>query len=212
MTDLHCHILDGLDDGARNAAESSAMLKAAAAIGVDHIIATPHVRRLPFDRALAMERRQELAPAAEALGIRLELGFEVHWNVLLGLDDTAFSECCFVDRDIFLMEFSLSAEDEPQGQEQMIYRLQRTGLHVVIAHPERYPFVQRDLSIAERWRDMGCALQLDAVCLKQNMEPGSKRTARRLFAAGQADYLASDAHCVEDYIKFGKALRWAERH
>lgn len=211
MTDLHSHILYGLDDGARSAEESRAMLVAAAKIGIERIIATPHVRRLPFDRELALERLHELQPIAKALGIRLELGFEVHWNVLLALDDAAFSEYCFVDDNMLLMEFSLSAEDAPQGHEQMIYRLQRSGLQVIIAHPERYPFVQRDLTIAERWHDMGCELQLDAVCLKQNMEPGSKQAARELFDKGLGDYLASDAHCVKDYELFGKAMKWAER-
>jgi protein-tyrosine phosphatase len=142
----------------------------------------------------------------------LDLGFEVHWNVLLALDDAALSEYCFQDADVLLMEFSLSMEDAPQGHEQMIYRLQRSGYQVVIAHPERYPFVQRDLTLVERWRDMGCALQLDAICLKQNMEPGSKQAARRLFDAGLIDYLASDAHCVKDYVLFDKAVKWAERH
>lgn len=212
MIDIHSHILYGLDDGARDANESGEMLAAAAKIGIDHIIATPHVRQLPFNRDLALERYQELLPAAEDLGICLELGFEVHWNVLLELDDAAFLEYCFFDSDILLVEFSLSAEDAPLGHEQMIYRLQRSGLHVIIAHPERYPFVQRGLEIAERWRDMGCDLQLDAVCLKHNMESGSKQAARRLFAGGQVDYLASDAHCVADYVQFGKAIDWARRH
>ena len=212
MTDTHSHILYGLDDGALSVEESRAMLAAAANIGVKRIVATPHVRKLPFDRALAIARRQELLPAAEELGIRLELGFEVHWNVLLTLEDIALSEYCFADAKTLLMEFSLSMEDAPQGHEQMIYHLQRNGIQVIIAHPERYPFVQHDLAIAERWHDMGCELQLDAICLKQNMESGSKQTARKLFAAGLVDYLASDAHCVADYVKFGKALKWAGRH
>lgn len=211
MTDTHCHILYGLDDGARDFEESKQMLHAAVEAGIDEIVATPHVRRLPFDRALAVERLHELRPFADALGIFITLGFEVHWNVLLALDEASFSEYCFLDRDVMLLEFSLSAEDAPQGHEQMIYRLQRSGLSVMIAHPERYPFVQRDLQQAERWHDMGCELQLDAICLKQDYEAGSKRAARALFSSGQADYFASDAHCAADYKRFSKALKWIEK-
>lgn len=42
MTDMHCHILPGMDDGSRSAAESLSMLEASAAQGVDRIVATPH--------------------------------------------------------------------------------------------------------------------------------------------------------------------------
>ena len=49
MRDLHCHILPGVDDGARNLDESLAMLKAAKAAGVTSITCTPHCRRPYFD-------------------------------------------------------------------------------------------------------------------------------------------------------------------
>ena len=44
MRDLHCHILPGVDDGARNLDESLAMLEAAKAAGITSIVCTPHVR------------------------------------------------------------------------------------------------------------------------------------------------------------------------
>ena len=110
-----------------------------------------------------------------------------------------------------LLEFSLSADELPQGHDQMIYRLQRCGIQIIIAHPERYPFVQARPSIAERWRDMGCHLQLDVICLIRASSLRCKYTARKLLKADVYDYMASDAHCPEDYALYRKALEWAEK-
>lgn len=212
MTDIHSHILYGLDDGAQTRAESKAMLEAAKAAGVDRIVATPHARRLPVDRALAQARLQELRTFSEADGIRLYLGYELHWNVLLALTEADYTDYCLPGGSTMLLEFSLTMAEAPQGHEQRIYRLQRDGFHIVIAHPERYPFVRRRPDVAERWHDMGCELQCDASCLRRDREFGSKRAARRLFERDLYDYFASDAHCAGDYERFGKAMEWVDKH
>ena len=49
LTDIHCHMLPGIDDGAADAKESMAMLKKAYRDGVRRIIVTPHYRRGMFE-------------------------------------------------------------------------------------------------------------------------------------------------------------------
>ena len=44
MTDLHTHILPGVDDGAKNLDMSLALLRAQRADGVTRIALTPHFR------------------------------------------------------------------------------------------------------------------------------------------------------------------------
>lgn len=188
------------------------MLAAAQQAGIDWIVATPHVRRADFDRALAVQRYQELSVYAQEKEIRLDLGFEVHWNFLVTLEPELYAEYCIQGTRRILIEFSLSADDLPDGHDRKIYQLQRSGLIVVIAHPERYPFVQKDRTIAERWRDMGCELQLDANCLVHAYERSSKPTARKLFKDGLFDHLCSDAHCTDDYSTFSEAMSWAKKH
>ena len=211
MTDIHSHILYGLDDGSPDLRTSKKMLSAARAAGVDRIIATPHVRTLPFDFSAAYQTFDVVREAAQQQGIQLELGFEVHWNALLTFDEQSYRKLCFENTRNILIEFSLSADALPDGHTRMIYRLQRSGLNVIIAHPERYRFVQDDRSMADFWHDMGCSLQLDAICLLRGYERKSKPTARKLFKADAYDYIASDAHCPEDYALFAKAMEWVER-
>lgn len=211
MVDMHSHILFGVDDGARDLSESRRMLAAARAVGVDKIIATPHARSDSFDYQLVNERYCELREIAEEKGIVLRLGFEVHWNFLLSLDESEYLNFCLANTRQMLLEFSMSASELPQNHDQMIYRLQRSEINIIIAHPERYRFVQKDYSIIERWTDMGCRLQLDAICLLKSRGPKCKATARKLFDAEMYHYAASDAHCVEDYEAFGKACDWIDK-
>lgn len=212
ITDIHCHILYGLDDGAQTLSDTRCMLTTARDIGIDHIVATPHVKYFPYNIEKTHQRYEEIKCLAQKKGIQLDLGFEVHWNTLYSMREEDLHSFCRSETDSMLLEFSYQMTELPQDHEQMIYRVQREGIHIIIAHPERYRFVQKDRAVCDRWKDLGCSLQLDANCLLHNMESGTKRTARRLLKEGRWDYLASDAHCEKDYLLFKKAIEWANEH
>jgi protein-tyrosine phosphatase len=83
MIDLHCHILPGLDDGARNLEEAVEMAKIAEDDGTERIVATPHLFRGDFMHeglGIIEEKRKELSRTLEADNIQVELlsGAEVH--------------------------------------------------------------------------------------------------------------------------------------
>ena len=71
MRDIHCHILPGVDDGARNLDESLAMLAAAKAAGVTSIVCTPHVRDPYFDYDKMWDAYDLLVAHAGGFPIRL---------------------------------------------------------------------------------------------------------------------------------------------
>src|SRR5258706_12376770 len=78
MVDVHCHILSGMDDGAKSVEESLAMAEMAIADGITHIVATPHSsNEYHFDFALV---RQAAAELQIAIGDRAKIatGFEFH--------------------------------------------------------------------------------------------------------------------------------------
>lgn len=211
MVDMHSHILFGIDDGAGDLEESQRMLDAAKSTYVNKIIATPHAKSIHFDRQLVYERFYELRQIAKKKGITLKLGFEVHWNFLLALKEFQYSDFCIENTRQMLLEFSLSANELPQNHDQIIYQLQRNGIGIIIAHPERYRFVQKDYSIAERWIDLGCQLQLDASCLLKIRDLRSMVLSRKLFISDMYQFVASDAHCAKDYEDFGKACAWIKK-
>ncbi len=83
MTDMHCHILPGMDDGSRSAAESLSMLEASAAQGVDRIVATPHFYAGENSPEVFLSRREHAYERLKAVwrpGLpEIALGAEVCW-------------------------------------------------------------------------------------------------------------------------------------
>lgn len=80
MRDIHCHILPGVDDGARDLDESLAMLEAAKQAGVTSIVCTPHCRDPYFDYDAMWDAYELLV--AHANGFPLQMGFEVNHRKL----------------------------------------------------------------------------------------------------------------------------------
>lgn len=159
MRDLHCHILPSVDDGAGDMDDTLAMFRAARDAGVTSITCTPHCRDPYFDylpmwrafRAFEYEVRSidETFP--------LQMGFEVNYHKLMELGLEWVERLHFDGSNEFLLELSVGASPSRFGDyERTIFDLQGLGYTVIIAHPERYVAIQKDLSLARELADMGC--------------------------------------------------------
>ena len=178
MRDLHCHILPGVDDGARNLDESLAMLEAAKAAGITSIVCTPHVRDPYFDYDAMWDAYELLV--AHADGFPLTMGFEVNHSTRAGKPDFEIYE-------------------------RTIFELQGMGYQVIIAHPERYRAIQEDVEVARGLVKMGCKLQASADFIAGGRMGAERKPAKRLFDENLYAYIASDAHRVEHYGYFAEA-------
>lgn len=204
MRDVHCHILPGVDDGARNLSESLAMLEAAKRNGVTSIVCTPHCRDPYFDYD-AMWRAYE-GLVAHAGGFPLQMGFEVNHAKLMELGMGWVDRLRFDGSAEFLLELSTRATKvEFRQYERTIYELQCRGCEVVIAHPERYRLIQQDVDVAFELVEMGCKLQASADFVKGGRFGREKRPAKRLFEERLYTYIASDAHCEKHYDYLAQA-------
>lgn len=206
MRDVHCHILPGVDDGAADLSESLAMLEAAKRAGVTSIVCTPHCRSPYFDYEAMWDAFRTLE--AHAGGFPLQMGFEVNHRKLmeLGLDWADYLH--FDGSNEFLLELSTRAgELEFKAYEQTIFELQGRGYEVIIAHPERYHAVQKDVEVARRLVRMGCKLQASADFVDGGRFGKEKRPAKVLFGEMLYSYIASDAHHVGHYESLERARR-----
>lgn len=205
MRDIHCHILPGVDDGAKDLNESLAMLEAAKAHGVTSIVCTPHCREPYFDFDAMWDAYRLLVE--HAAGFPLQMGFEVNHTKLMELGMEWADRLHFDGSDEFLLELSTRAtEVEFKQYERTVYELQCKGYEVIIAHPERYRIIQKDPSYAEEFVNMGCKLQASADFLKGGRFGREKKPAQKLFDARLYTYIASDAHCVKHYEYLQEAV------
>lgn len=198
MRDIHSHILPGVDDGARDLAESLKMLEVAKSTGVTSIVCTPHCRDPYFDYDEMWDAYDLLVEHAD--GFPLRMGFEVNHRKLMQLGDEWIDRLAFDNGREFLLELSSNCtEADFEEYERTIFQLQGLGYEVIIAHPERYRAVQKNINLARNLVEMGCKLQASADFVAGGRLGKEKKPAKRLFEENLYSYIASDAHCAEHY-------------
>ena len=83
VADIHCHILPGLDDGARDLAEAAAMLRQAADEGISDIVMTPHFHSGRYtaspDEILKQLKKVRKAAKEEHIPVRIYPGNEIYY-------------------------------------------------------------------------------------------------------------------------------------
>ena len=152
MRDIHCHILPGVDDGARTLEESLQMLQAAKDAGITSIVCTPHCRSPYFDFDKMWSAFHLLK--SKAGGFPLQMGFEVNVAKLKRLGLEWADRLHFDGSDEFLLELEDEANEiDFREYNRIIYELQGRGYRIIIAHPERYKAIQKTLV----WRQILCA-------------------------------------------------------
>jgi protein-tyrosine phosphatase len=219
---MHCHIVPGVDDGARTMAESLAMLDAAVQAGVTEIVCTPHCRRPYFDfdamqesfAAFAAQARRRYPHVPVSMGFEVNLSTLRHigfdWAAHLGFEKARAPQGLELGATVheFLLELPVKAAAYEYADIQRdIFALQGRGYEVIIAHPERYEAIQEDISIAQQLVDMGCKLQASAEFVAGGRLGTSKRPAIRMMKEGLYSYIASDAHSTEHYKFLAKACK-----
>jgi protein-tyrosine phosphatase len=203
MIDLHCHILPGIDDGAKTLEEATEMCRMAADDGCRAMVATPHQRRGTWwnsDRETIGGLARELQSAVAAVGadLRVLLGGEVH------VDSELLAE---VERlpggGIFTLAGSryLLIELDAQGRAgeaiHLVHELVVAGWRPVVAHPEFIPWLAEDLALVERLVALGATTQVTAMSVTGEFGRGPQADTHALIEAGLAHFVASDCHGVQ---------------
>ena len=193
MVDLHCHILFGLDDGAKTIEDSLAMAEDAIADGISHVVATPHASSTySFDYARVCATRDTLA---EKLNGRLTLatGCDFHLspeNLRSIRHDAA--PYCINQKDYLLVEFNEFSI--PPSMDQTLHELQLAGLRPVITHPERNGILRVRPERLLNWVRRGCYVQVTAGSLAGVFGPGAQEYAWTWISQGLVHFVSSDAH------------------
>ena len=200
VTDMHCHILPCVDDGASSVEEACSMAWKAWENGTERIIATPHFcrpdqrRRLPISEFrryvyLLQQGLQELG-----CGLELRSGMEVFATAELPKLMQERKLLTLADSRYLLVEFYFD-EHETYICDTLRMVAER-GFVPVIAHPERYHAVQRTPALAREWFSRGYIMQLNKGTILGRMGQDAKQTAWWLLERGLAHVVASDAHSV----------------
>jgi protein-tyrosine phosphatase len=196
VIDLHCHILPGIDDGARDISVSLEMARASVADGVMVLACTPHI--LPgLYHNTGPQIRQATADLQQALDeaqipLRLISGADVHIvpDLVAGL--RAGRLLSLADTRYVLVEPPHHVA--PVKMEDLFFNLVVAGYVPILTHPERLSWIEAQYPTIQRLVRGGVWMQVTAGSLTGAFGRSAQYWARRMLDEGYVHILATDAH------------------
>lgn len=197
MVDLHCHLLPGVDDGARTLDDSLAMAQQAVAEGISHILVTPHHKNGKYSnpKEVVQEGTEALQTELDDRGIGLTLypGQEIRINGEL-LEDIENGEILFVDEEEHYLLIEFPTLSIPHYTESLFFKLRQKGITPIIVHPERNQAVIDDPNILLPFIERGALAQVTASSYAGAFGKDIAKLSSQLIEANLVHILASDAH------------------
>lgn len=192
MIDLHSHILPELDDGSQSLQDSLAMARMAVDSGVTAMAATPHCMDDRTREVYAAWQLLQEALQENGIPLKVFLGMEI-----FGTPETARmlqqGKLFTLNGSRYpLIEFSFHSDGEEESR--ILRSVCRAGYRPVVAHPERYAYVQRYPELINHWCRMGCLFQINRGSLLGRFGTRAQGMAIELVERGFAAVIASDAH------------------
>lgn len=206
MIDFHSHILPGIDDGSRSIEQTIRMLKEAKEAGFTKIISTSHYMEGYYESD-ETERIELLNEVQKNIsGIELYLGNEIYiTNNMIDLIQNKQASTINNSKYV-LFEFPLSAKS--MNDKEVVYRLIENGFVPVIAHPERYSYVQDNPEYIEELAEMGALFQANYGSIIGMYGKKAEKTLKKLLKNDLIRFFGSDSHRIDQvYTKMPKILK-----
>lgn len=201
MYDIHCHIVPGVDDGAKDMDIALELLRMEYRDGVRNVILTPHYRRRMFEPPMdkVLESFEALKQNAEKeMDINLYLGCEYHVNMEIIDDLTSGRRPTMAGSRYVLCEYS--GASEATFIKERSYQLVSRGYIPILAHIERYPALTKDFGLIEELSELGCMMQVNAGSILGEDGFSVRRFCKKLIHYDLLDLVGSDAHDLKKRI------------
>lgn len=191
FTDCHSHILPGVDDGVRTLDDSLLILQRYEQMGITEVFLTPHVMQDVPNTSSDLRKRFAEFKKAYSGPIKLHLAAEYmldpNFEKLLEHDDLLLHG--ETGRRVLI---ETSYLNPPSDMEDIIFRLQAAGYEPILAHPERYVYMED--SDYPALKDKGILFQMNLGSLAGIYGSKIKSRALRLLRKGMYDMAGSDIH------------------
>lgn len=193
FVDWHCHILPGVDDGVQTMDEALHILAAYERLGIREVWLTPHIMEdIPNPTARLRERFAELLAAYKG-NVVLNLAAE---NMLDKLFEERLEQGDLLplgkDGRHLLVETSYF--NPPMGLDDILRRIQAKGYYPLLAHPERYIYMEENDYM--RLKSMHIKFQLNLFSLMDLYGKEVRKRAKELQSKGMYDYIGTDLHRI----------------
>jgi protein-tyrosine phosphatase len=204
-TDMHSHLVPGIDDGSPDLDTSMALIKGLEELGYSKLITTPHImgdmyKNTPdiINNGLG-EVTKELKAKSSRMVIKAaaEYYLDDHFTEILNKEKPVLT----VQQKSVLVEFSFVYA--PMNLKESLFNLQIKGYQIILAHPERYQYFSMNKKMYDEFKQMGCQFQLNILSLTGYYGKAPQELANYLITKNYIDYVGTDLH----HFKHLEALR-----
>lgn len=198
MVDVHCHILPGIDDGAKDWETALQMARLAEADGIRTIVATPHHRNGMFDNdvqtilRLTDELNERLQEAK--IGVTVLPGAETHYFPGF-IDELQAGKILPLNRSKYVY-IELPHQQVPRYIEDIVFEIIVAGCIPIIPHPERNREIRENPDLLYALIDAGALSQVTAGSLTGHYGSEVEKFSVKLFEHHLSHFVASDGHGV----------------
>lgn len=207
-TDIHCHVIPGIDDGSPDVATSVELMERMQGWGVNRIIATPHVTMGTFENTPSTIRPAllELKAALSASDSKIEISHSAEYRI-----DENFIKQLEVGNIVAMPNNHLLVENsfiqEPWGIDQLLFELKVKGYIPILAHPERYAYYYGNKrGRYDELHSTGTMFQVNLLSLAGYYGSNERKWAEYLLGKGYIDFIGTDLHnhrhadCIEKFL------------
>jgi tyrosine-protein phosphatase YwqE len=193
-TDIHSHLLPGIDDGAKDLSVSAALIGGMKKLGIARAVTTPHIMRNVWDNTpetVNEKLRETKASVSDKAAFPLRAAAEYliddHFVTLYKNE-----EILTLKDNLVLVEMSYL--NPPIQLPEILFDLQVAGYRPVLAHPERYMFYHARFDEFKKLKNAGCLFQLNLLSTVGYYGPAVTVVAEKLLRAGMIDFTGTDMH------------------
>lgn len=192
LTDWHCHILPGVDDGVEDIETSLAILGDYERMGIKRVWLTPHIMEDVANTTDRLRQRYADLMARYTGPVDLRLAAENMIDSLFN-ERLAAGDLLPIGEKQNMLLVETSYFNPPYNLHRTLDRIKSKGYHPLLAHPERYNYID---SMAEyvKLKDMGVLFQLNILSLIGYYGKHAKEKSRKLLKKGMYDFCGTDLH------------------
>ena len=194
--DMHSHIIPKIDDGSRSIEETFSLINEAYNAGFKKIFCTSHYMDGNYE--VSIEDREAIISILQKkldedkIDIKLYNGSEVF--ITPELDELLRQGKIGTLNDTRYLLMELPLNTEVNYWEEMLYKLASMSIVPIIAHPERYSCVQKDIKLCDRMIELGALLQSNYASIIGYYGHHAKKTVMKLLKEDKITFLGSDVH------------------
>lgn len=196
FTDWHCHLLPGVDDGVKEIDETLALLDRYEQLGVRRVWLTPHTMEEMPNTPDSLSQQFDALSQAYTGAIKLCLASE-HMLDNLFDDRLATKRVLPIGSDGRHLLVETSYFTPPYDFDEKLDAIRSAGLFPVLAHPERYVYM--DDNDYDRLRAQGIPLQLNLFSMVGMYGDEAASKARRLLKKGMYSLIGTDTHSLRQF-------------